>query len=478
MDSIIEGPSSRFQSLVHTEKTQQQPLENKKSKFDAMKLCSSLFSKLTNDDETVQARILLLIAAALYGTNFTFVKMLGETDLSLGLSSTLRFGLAFIVTLPWLLQLNSTTDIDGAKEDVNGEGITNQQEEIDLYSRIQTLTDPSGVEWKSTMAGLEVGIWVATGYISQAIGLESMQASKSAFLCSLAVVVVPILDILIGKKLQSRQIVGSLLAVIGVGFLEFTGSGSSDAVAVIAENNGILPGVSLSFGEICSLIQPLAFGMGFWRMENAMHLYPTQANRLTAAQLTTVFLGSLVYYASTSIASIDAIGNTVSIDAIALSIFSEVGSIPSTVLSDPTIFFSLLWCGIITTALTVYLETVALKTLSAAETTIIFSTEPLWGTACAVALMGEILELNSVIGASFIIAACIFSNLGLDGLSSLLQQKKKDDGTAIIAHDKETNIIFNLEEDLSLLPDWSEEEESILTQGNTYNDIGDVGISP
>lgn len=92
--------------------------------------------------------------------------------------------------------------------------------------------------------------------------------------------------------------------------------------------------------------------------------------------------------------------------------------------------------------------------------------------------MGEILELNSVIGAAFIIAACIFSNLGLDGLSSLLQQKKQDDGTAIIAHVKETDIIFNLEEDLSLLPDWSEEEESILTQGNTYNDTGDVGISP
>lgn len=35
------------------------------------------------------------------------------------------------------------------------------------------------------LAGLEVGLWVALGYITQAIGLETTVASKSAFICSM-----------------------------------------------------------------------------------------------------------------------------------------------------------------------------------------------------------------------------------------------------------------------------------------------------
>ena len=65
------------------------------------------------------------------------------------------------------------------------------------------------------------------------------------------------------------------------------------------------------------------------------------------------------------------------------------------------------------------METLALETLSAAETTLIFSTEPLWGTAFAAVVMGEQLQLNAGFGAAFILAACIYSNLGLDGLKDL-----------------------------------------------------------
>ena len=45
------------------------------------------------------------------------------------------------------------------------------------------------------------GIWVALGYIVQGVGLDSgSDASTAAFLCSLAVVVCPLLELLDGKK--------------------------------------------------------------------------------------------------------------------------------------------------------------------------------------------------------------------------------------------------------------------------------------
>lgn len=71
---------------------------------------------------------------------------------------------------------------------------------------------------------------------------------QSAFLCSLAVVTVPLLDFFVGKRLLPKQIVGALLAVAGVGFLELGGA-----------SGNIL--TSLNYGDLASLVQPLAFGM-------------------------------------------------------------------------------------------------------------------------------------------------------------------------------------------------------------------------
>ena len=187
--------------------------------------------------DVVKARWLLLGAAALYGTNFSLVKLLGDTGLSVGLASTLRFGMAALVTLPWLLQ------VDDHNQD----------------RKWETLFDPNSKEMKAALGGLEVGMWNSIGYVAQAVGLATTSASKSAFLCSLAVVMVPLLDYLAGKKLLSRQVMGAVLAVVGVGFLELEGLGGG----------GDLAHSLLSPGDIASLVQPIAFGLGFWRMEAA-----------------------------------------------------------------------------------------------------------------------------------------------------------------------------------------------------------------
>ena len=200
----------------------------------------------------------------------------------------------------------------------------------------------------------------------------------------MAVVVVPLLDFLNGKNLLSREIVGIVLAVVGVGILELGGSDGGSATAM-----------ALSHGDLLSLLQPLAFGMAFWRMEKAMKKYPQQANRSTAAQLLAVFTMSAMY------------GNFVG--------FPETSVILNW-LQDPHIVMALIWTGCITTALTVYMETIALKTLSAAETTLIFSTEPIWGAACASVVVGEQLGVGSFLGGALILAGCIISNLGMDGI--------------------------------------------------------------
>jgi drug/metabolite transporter (DMT)-like permease len=82
-------------------------------------------------------------------------------------------------------------------------------------------------------------------------------------------------------------------------------------------------------------------------------------------------------------------------------------------LQDPMIWFALFWTGVITTAMTVYMETLALKTLSAAETTLIFSSEPVSGAAFAAVVMGERFGPSAIVGSLLILSGCLFSNLGL-----------------------------------------------------------------
>jgi hypothetical protein len=115
---------------------------------------------------------------------------------------------------------------------------------------------------------------------------------------------------------------------------------------------------TLSPGEIATYLQPLTFGVGFWRMESAMRSHPTSALRLTASQLLAVASVANIY------------------------MLSSGGGVPPPTLEavegwmrDPEIAGSLVWTGLFTTALTVWLETVAMKNLSASETTMLFSTE-------------------------------------------------------------------------------------------------------
>lgn len=311
-------------------------------------------------DPVWQARILLIVAAALYGTNFTFVKVLND-NVPVEIGAFLRFALAAGVTLPWLFQRNKShkEQIDATDNNVNQFSLGNEV----------------------ILGGVEVGVWNAIGYLSQAVGLETTPASTSAFICSLAVVVVPILDHLTGKKISKREIMGALLAVSGVAFLELD--------SLVA---GSAP--SLSSGDLYSLVQPLAFGVGFWRMEHYMRKFPLDAMKLTAAQLSTVAISSL-----------------------GVAMFTSHASIPDLTqltewLSDPKILGALLWTGLVTTALTVTMETIALKTLSAAEATMIFSTEPIFGGICASCVLGEQFGVGGLIGSAMVLGGCLYSNLG------------------------------------------------------------------
>jgi len=321
------------------------------------------------------ARLLLLLSAALYGSNYTCIKILNE-HMPLEIGPALRFLVAAMASIPFLLRDDKNDTVCRDKVEV----YQNENDAISFSSFLKS----NGV----LLAGLEVGLWNTIGYLSQTRGLESTPASTSAFICSLAVVIVPFLDFVAGKQILKREILGAMLAVMGVGFLEMDGL---QADLAGASDSFLTPGV------LWSLVQPLAFGMGYWRIEHYTRAFPSEGKRLASSQLFSI--------AALTVMSAIFMDNGTSTIIPEISQFMEW-------LSVPEVLGAILWTGVVTTALTVFIETFALKTLSAAETTIIYSAEPLFGSAIAAMVLGESMGSGGVAGAIMILGGCLLSSIG------------------------------------------------------------------
>lgn len=322
---------------------------------------------------TWKARFLIILAASLYGTNYTFVKILHES-MSTELGIALRFSLAAIATLPWFFQGNDS--------EFKSENISSG----DMHETVKPSSSISS-SYGAILGGAEVGLWNAIGYAAQAVGLETTPASTSAFMCSLTIAVVPLLDVFVGKRILPREFIGALLAIAGISMLELDNLQLDQAEAT---GNFLL-----STGTLYSLMQPVFFGIGYWRMEHHTRSYPDRGMQLTSAQLVSIALlmiGSFI-------------------------IKSEgVGGLPdwssiSAWSSNQSIIGAIMWTGLVTTAFTIFIETQALKTLRAAEATVLFSTEPIFGSIFACTMLGESLGIGGGIGAAMVIGGCLFSNL-------------------------------------------------------------------
>jgi hypothetical protein len=119
-----------------------------------------------------KARLLLVLSAALYGTNFSVVKQLDEI-IPVAVASTLRFGFASFAMMPLLLAPMSDEFWNNIKSTAN--------------KTTYAFMEPSRLS--VGLAGMEIGLWNSIGYISQAIGLRTTAAStvrRLLFLCLLS----------------------------------------------------------------------------------------------------------------------------------------------------------------------------------------------------------------------------------------------------------------------------------------------------
>lgn len=224
---------------------------------------------------------------------------------------------------------------------------------------------------KVFLRAAQCGAWVACGYIGQAIGLMTTTAAKSCFICSLNVVFVSAVIAVTKRVYDPQTAIAALLAISGVGLLELIGS-----------QHPVI-------GDLFSLAQPICFGMGYIRLEEIMADSPKDALGVTATKLLMVALGSWSYY------------------------FFTTGGFPNfaPVLASGPALAGVLWCGLVTTSLSLVLESVAFQYVDATSASVIFTTEPLWAALFAMWLISEPFSMMDGVGGLLVIAANIVKEL-------------------------------------------------------------------
>ena len=265
--------------------------------------------------------ILLLLATTLiWGTTFPVLK---ETVVSIAPMPliAMRFLLAALVFIPWLRHLNARLVRDGVL----------------------------------------LGLVYLASYITLTIGVETISAGRAAFMLSLNVILVPLLGLFLGRRLQLAAVCAAVLAIAGIGIMSWDGGG-------------------LSTGDFWVFGGAFSYAVYILLLESATLRHPPLP--LSAVQLLFVAGVTILWATPTLIAQLPTIA-------------AQWGQ--------------LLYLGLVVTATTTITQAVAQQWVSAHETALLYTLEPVFAAIFSFWLLGEQFGERGLLGAGLILIAMVFS---------------------------------------------------------------------
>lgn len=217
------------------------------------------------------------------------------------------------------------------------------------------------VIWKGAILGTILYI----AFALQTVGLEYTTPSKNAFLTAVNVVIVPVIAYLIYKRRIDRyEMLGSVLALIGIGFLSLQGS------------------MTINIGDALSLACAVAFAVDIFYTN--LFVQKEDAISLTIVQFLTAALISVV---------------TVIIE----------GDIPAVM--EKEAIYSILYLAVFSTTIAYLFQNIAHQYTTATKAAIILSLESFFGMILSVLFLQEILTVRMVIGAVLIMMAILIAEI-------------------------------------------------------------------
>lgn len=313
---------------------------------------------LVNDAKTkkvLMGRILLLTTSFLYGTlNVTLrlIYTLPDPPSASALSS-IRGWLATLCFLPFLM---------GSRNNSIATNSSSMTESLDHQQQRSS--------WRSLWrTALELAVWNfgAQGLLN--LGLLNVESARAAFLFQTSVVITPVLSVLFGNAVHSTVWIACAIALIGLMFL----SSTSDGIGHFAVGDLLCLGGALSWSFY---ILRLSVCQGY----NEIHLQATK-NFLLA------ILYSIWFGAEKSFSGLD----------------QWLGY--SNVIAWMLLFYSALGPGTIADVI----QNKGQLAVTAAESNVILSIEPVFTSLLGLLLLGEGLTWQEIVGGGLILTAAVLA---------------------------------------------------------------------
>ncbi len=271
---------------------------------------------------------LLLLITMVWGTTFPLLKS-AATTLSGVEISAIRFAVAAVCMAPFIWKVPRRTWIDGAV----------------------------------------LGALALVSYVAQAYGLQFISSNRSAFLTSLAVLIVPLLGLFWGARLSPIVLGAAVTACAGIGLMSWEG------------------GAHL-LGDSATLLCALAYALYVivLSQRSAGH----DSRQLTATQI------AFMAVFSTGWIGLAGLGN----DSLA-----TLG----TRLAPHWV--SLLYLGVIATAGMLLLQAIAQRKVSADKAAVVYALEPVFAALFGWLWLGEVLGARAALGGTMVVLAVILSEI-------------------------------------------------------------------
>ncbi|ALC92299.1 hypothetical protein AM500_22890 [Bacillus sp. FJAT-18017] len=220
-----------------------------------------------------------------------------------------------------------------------------------------------GISRKTITQGVILGIFLYGAFALQTVGLQFTTPSKNAFLTAVNVVIVPFIAFIFYKrKVDTFELVGAIMAMVGVGVLSLKVTG------------GVNIGDLLTLG--CAVFFALQIFYTAKYVKDSDPILLTLMQMIAAAAIGLI----VVIFKGDPVGHIESEG-----------------------------MLSLLYLGVFSTTVAYLLQTVAQKWMSETTAAIILSTESFWGMVFSVALLGEVMTIKMLIGAILILSAIMIS---------------------------------------------------------------------
>lgn len=218
------------------------------------------------------------------------------------------------------------------------------------------------VIWK----GILLGSILYIAFALQTVGLQYTTPSKNAFLTAVNVIIVPLIAFAVYKRrIDGYEIIGSIIAIVGIGLLSLQGSLTM-----------------MNIGDALSLACAVAFAFDIFCTN--LFVQKEDAIALTIIQfITASVLGILVVVSQ--------------------------GDIPTTL--EKEAIYSIIYLAIFSTTLAYLFQNIANQYTSATKAAIILSTESFFGMILSVIFLHEVLTSRMVVGAVMILLAILIAEV-------------------------------------------------------------------